>query len=55
MLFLDLIQEGNLGLIEAYANRCVRIPMREGLRSLNLSNAVAVAAYEALRLSLIHI
>ena len=23
--------------------------MREGLRSLNLSNAVAVAAYEALR------
>ena len=38
-----------LGLIEAYANRCVRIPMREGLRSLNLSNAVAVAAYEALR------
>ena len=38
-----------LGLIEAHANRCVRIPMREGLRSLNLSNAVAVAAYEALR------
>ena len=26
-----------------------RIPMRDGLRSLNLSNAVAVAAYEALR------
>ncbi len=38
-----------LGLIEAHASRCVRIPMREGLRSLNLSNAVAVAAYEALR------
>ena len=38
-----------LGLIEAHANCCVRIPMREGLRSLNLSNAVAVAAYEALR------
>ena len=38
-----------LGIIEAYANRCVRIPMRDGLRSLNLSNAVAVAAYEALR------
>ena len=36
-------------LIEAYAHRCVRIPLREGLRSLNLSNAVAVAAYEALR------
>ena len=38
-----------LGLIEALAPRCVRIPMRTGLRSLNLSNAVAVAAYEALR------
>ena len=29
--------------------RCVRIPMREGERSLNLSNAVAIALYEALR------
>ncbi len=29
--------------------RCVRIPMREGERSLNLSNAAAVALYEALR------
>ncbi len=38
-----------LGIIEAHADRCVRIPMREGLRSLNLSNAVAVAVYEALR------
>ena len=28
-----------LGIIEAHADRCVRIPMREGLRSLNLSNA----------------
>ena len=28
---------------------CVRIPMRSDLRSLNLSNAVAIAAYEALR------
>lgn len=36
-------------LIDRFAKRCVRIPMREGLRSLNLSNAVAVAAYEALR------
>lgn len=36
-------------LINAYPDRCVRIPMRDGLRSLNLSNAVAVAAYEALR------
>lgn len=36
-------------LIDRFADCCVRIPMREGLRSLNLSNAVAVAAYEALR------
>lgn len=28
---------------------CIRIPMIEGARSLNLSNAVAVVAYEALR------
>ena len=32
-----------------FADRCVRIPMREGLRSLNLSNAVAIGAFEALR------
>ena len=30
-------------------DRCVRLPMREGLRSLNLSNSVAVAVYEVLR------
>ncbi len=34
---------------ERYRERCVRIPMRPGERSLNLSNSVAVAAYEALR------
>ena len=28
---------------------CVRIPMRPELRSLNLSNSVAIAAYEILR------
>ena len=34
-----------------YANpeKCVRIPMRDTLRSLNLSNSVAVAVYEILR------
>ncbi len=32
-----------------FADACVRIPMREGMRSLNLSNAVAIAAFEALR------
>ena len=30
-------------------DRCVRIPMLPGARSLNLSNSVAVVAYEALR------
>jgi tRNA (cytidine/uridine-2'-O-)-methyltransferase len=33
------------------AERQVRIPMRAGVRSLNLSNAVAVAVYEAWRQS----
>lgn len=28
-------------------DRAVRIPMREGIRSLNLSNSVAIVAYEA--------
>lgn len=28
---------------------CIRIPMKEGIRSLNLSNSVAVVVYEALR------
>lgn len=32
-----------------YGEHSVRIPMRPTLRSLNLSNAVAVVAYEALR------
>lgn len=36
-------------LLAARAQTCVRLPMREGLRSLNLSNTVAVAVYEALR------
>ena len=30
-------------------DNCVRIPMRDKLRSLNLSNAVAIATYEILR------
>jgi tRNA (cytidine/uridine-2'-O-)-methyltransferase len=36
-------------LLAANADRCVRIPMLAGARSLNLSNAVAVVVYEALR------
>jgi tRNA (cytidine/uridine-2'-O-)-methyltransferase len=31
------------------ARRCVRLPMRAGQRSLNLSNAVAVVVFEAWR------
>ena len=36
-------------ILAAHPDRCVRIPMAEGERSLNLSNAVAIALYEALR------
>ena len=36
-------------LLAANYDRCVRIPMRPTLRSLNLSNSVAVVVYEALR------
>lgn len=36
-------------LLEQYRDRCIRLPMRAGARSLNLSNSVAVLVYEALR------
>lgn len=36
-------------LLTAHPERCFRIPMREGARSLNLSNSVAVTIFEALR------
>lgn len=36
-------------LIEKNMKQAIRIPMREGLRSLNLSNSVAIIAYEVLR------
>ncbi len=36
-------------LLYEHEERCIRIPMIEEARSLNLSNAVAVVAYEALR------
>jgi len=36
-------------LIFSHPETAVRIPMREGLRSLNLGNSVAIAVYEALR------
>ncbi len=35
--------------LEKHYDECVRIPMRPDARSLNLSNAVAVTVYEALR------
>lgn len=36
-------------LLEANRETCVRIPMRPGIRSLNLSNSAAVILYEVLR------
>lgn len=36
-------------LLAANKDHCMRIPMMEGARSLNLSNSVAVVVYEALR------
>jgi tRNA (cytidine/uridine-2'-O-)-methyltransferase len=35
--------------LDANAESCLRIPMREGVRSLNLANSVAVIAYEYAR------
>ena len=35
--------------LEEHRESCVRIPMRPEARSLNLSNSVAIAVYEALR------
>ena len=36
-------------LLLQHPDTCVRVPMIEGARSLNLSNTVAIAAYEILR------
>ena len=35
--------------LERHRQSCIRLPMREEARSLNLSNAVAITVYEALR------
>ena len=35
--------------LKKYLDKTIRIPMRENLRSLNLSNSVAIVAYEVLR------
>ena len=36
-------------LLAAHKESCVRIPMIDEARSLNLSNSVAIIAYEAMR------
>jgi tRNA (cytidine/uridine-2'-O-)-methyltransferase len=36
-------------ILEKHPERCFRIPMRRGLRSLNLATAVGIVLYEALR------
>ena len=35
--------------LEEHRNSCIRLPMRPEARSLNLSNAVAITVFEALR------
>ncbi|MGN0960721.1 MAG: tRNA (cytidine(34)-2'-O)-methyltransferase [Christensenellales bacterium] len=36
-------------LLKAHYDNCIRVPMKAEARSLNLSNTVAIIAYEALR------
>ena len=36
-------------ILQKYIDKTIRIPMRESLRSLNLSNAVAIVAYDVER------
>ena len=36
-------------LLQKYISNAIRIPMKENLRSLNLSNSVAIVVYEVLR------
>lgn len=36
-------------LLAHHPDHCLRIPMREGARSLNLANSVSIIVYEALR------
>ena len=35
--------------LEAHRDSCIKLPMRQEARSLNLSNSVAITVYEALR------
>ena len=36
-------------ILQKYLDKTIRIPMRETLRSLNLSNSVAIVAYDIFR------
>ena len=36
-------------LLKQHYDKCIKIPMKENTRSLNLSNSVAIVLYEALR------
>ena len=36
-------------LLKKHIDKAIRIPMKEGLRSLNLSNSVSIVVYEVLR------
>ena len=36
-------------ILKQYIDKTIRIPMKEGLRSLNLSNSVSIVIYEVLR------
>jgi tRNA (cytidine/uridine-2'-O-)-methyltransferase len=60
--YTDIRYEGNVYVIfgredaglpatlrDANPERCLRIPMKDAARSLNLSNSVAIVAFEALR------
>jgi tRNA (cytidine/uridine-2'-O-)-methyltransferase len=38
-----------MSLLKANQDKCIRIPMVDEARSLNLSNSVAIVVYEALR------
>ena len=38
-----------ISLLKANSDKCIRIPMVDEARSLNLSNSVAIVVYEALR------
>lgn len=38
-----------LSILEQYEDTCIRLPMTDKVRSLNLSNSAAIVVYEALR------